>query len=106
MVLHEFAHQLDMLDGSADGMPPLSAPEQQRWQQVTQNAQAELHNDLRHGRHTLLDPYAATNAQEFFAVATECFFERAAAMRKREPELYALLRDFYRQDPATMFGGG
>mgnify|MGYP002623982290 CR=1 FL=1 len=101
VVLHEFAHQLDMLDGIADGMPPLAGKaEEQRWQQVMQSEQSRLQHDLRHGRHTLLDPYAATNSQEFFAVATETFFERGAAMRKRHPELYGLLSDYYQQDPA------
>ncbi|QDT47698.1 Protein MtfA [Symmachiella dynata] len=105
VVFHEFAHQLDMLDGVVDGMPPLAGKaQQQRWQQITRQAQAELHHDLRHGRPTLLDPYAATNAQEFFAVATECFFERSKAMRKRQPELYGLLSDYYRQDPAGRSG--
>ena len=52
------------------------------------------------GRATLLDDYGATHVSEFFAVATECFFERGRLMRKRHPELYEVLRDYYRQDPA------
>ncbi len=102
LVFHEFAHQLDMLSGSSDGRPPLAdAAAERRWQDVMQREQVRLQHELQQGRRTVLDPYGATNAQEFFAVATECFFERPRRLRKRHAELYSLLKDYYRQDPAS-----
>ena len=59
-----------------------------------------LRRDNALGRYTVLDPYGATNPAEFFAVATEAFFEKPTVLAKRHPELYAELRGFYRQDPA------
>jgi Mlc titration factor MtfA (ptsG expression regulator) len=56
------------------------------------------------GRATLLDQYGATNEGEFFAVATECFFDKPVAMAERHPKLYELLREYYRQDPAKRCG--
>ncbi len=101
LVFHEFAHQLDMLDGLADGRPPLANRNaEQHWSRIMQQEQFRLQHDLQQGRHTVLSPYAATNAQEFFAVATECFFEKPKQLHKRHGELYGLLRDYYRQDPA------
>jgi len=101
LVLHEFAHQIDMRDGEADGIPPLEPKTRERWQHVLQQEQSRLNHALRSGRPTVLDPYAATNAQEFFAVATECFFERPGALRRAHGELYELMRDFFGQDPAA-----
>jgi len=101
LVLHEFAHKLDFLDSRGDGTPVLEGPDQyRRWQQVMSEAFDDLRDNLDHGRVTLLDEYGATNPAEFFAVATEFFFERAKPLSRLRPELYALLRDFYRQDPA------
>jgi hypothetical protein len=102
LVLHEFAHQLDMQDGrEADGTPWLRSRSQyQRWQQVMEREFRQLEQDCEHGRRTLLDCYGATNRGEFFAVATECFFERPRELAHRHPELYEVLRDYYRQDPA------
>ncbi|HZT81944.1 MAG TPA: M90 family metallopeptidase [Gemmataceae bacterium] len=101
VVFHEFAHQLDMLDGAVNGTPPLgSRAEYQRWKEVMTREYTRLLDASGHHRATLLDQYGATNEAEFFAVATECFFDRPAEMAHRHPELYALLRDYYRQDPA------
>jgi Mlc titration factor MtfA (ptsG expression regulator) len=98
VVLHEFAHKLDMLDGYADGMPPLAEEARSRWAEVFD---AEL-DRLRSGSpDPVLRPYAATNLAELFAVATEAFFCAPAAVAAGRPELYGLLRDFYRQDPAA-----
>jgi Mlc titration factor MtfA (ptsG expression regulator) len=98
VVYHEFAHKLDMADGSVDGTPPVAAEDRQRWIDVcTREFEA-----LRDGRvDGLLDPYGATNPAEFFAVATELFFDRPVDMERHHGELYAVLRDFYRQDPAV-----
>jgi Mlc titration factor MtfA (ptsG expression regulator) len=98
VVLHEFAHTLDMLDGTVDGTPPLPRGAVARWAEV---CEAEL-DLLRSGEPGgVLDAYGATNAGEFFAVATETFFTRPVELRDQKPALYEVLRDFYRQDPAA-----
>ena len=101
LVLHEFAHKLDMLDGLADGTPPLDdQPQFKRWVETMTDEFRQLRSAAETGRATLLDHYGATNPAEFFAVATECFFEKADKLRTRHPSLYAILRDYYHQDPA------
>ena len=101
LVLHEFAHHLDGLDGEIDGTPPLESREQlQTWYRVTEAEYLRLLGQARRDEVSLLDHYGASNRAEFFAVATECFFERPHAMRQEHGELYAVLQDFYRQDPA------
>lgn len=101
LVWHEFAHQLDMLDGAIDGTPPLrDAAQARRWNRVMTAEYRRLVRESDRGRATLLDDYGATNEGEFFAVVTECFFDRPAEMRDRHPKLYDLFRDYYRQDPA------
>jgi MtfA peptidase len=101
LVLHEFAHQLDMEDGAADGVPVLARRgDYMRWAQVMEGEYERLRRDSALGRYSALDDYGATNPSEFFAVATECFFEKAGVLRKRNPELYDELKSFYRQDPA------
>ena len=103
LVLHEFAHQLDMQNGQeTDGTPTLSSREQyRRWQEVMTAERRRLERDCRHRRTTLLDCYGATDMGEFFAVATECFFEQSSQLSERHPDLYQILRDYYRQDPAA-----
>jgi Mlc titration factor MtfA (ptsG expression regulator) len=102
LVCHEFAHQLDMLDREVNGTPPLSSRAlAQRWQRVMTAEFAQLAADARRGRSTLLDPYGATNEAEFFAVATECFFDAPWQLRDEHRELYDLLGEYYRQDPAS-----
>ena len=101
VVLHEFAHHLDGLDGEMEGTPPLAGREQEKtWYRVTEAEYRRLVGSARRHEVTLLDHYGATNRAEFFAVATECFFEQPHAMQRRHEELYAVLRDFYLQDPA------
>jgi Mlc titration factor MtfA (ptsG expression regulator) len=101
LVWHEFAHQLDMLDRSLDGTPPLKSLDQRRrWQEVMTAEYNQLVADSESGRPTLLDEYGASNEAEFFAVATECFFDLPGPMRQEHPRLYALLAEFYCQDPA------
>jgi hypothetical protein len=101
LVYHEFAHQLDMLNGrTTDGIPPMATAEQaERWARVVGDHYRQLVDDCEQGRATLLGSYAATSTAEFFAVATETFFERPSAMRHGHPDLYACFRDYYRQDP-------
>jgi Mlc titration factor MtfA (ptsG expression regulator) len=105
VVLHEFAHQLDFLDGWADGTPPLKSRAQyQKWHDVMTSEYARLVKAAEQGKATLLDQYGATNPAEFFAVATECFFEKPVYMQRSHPLLYEVLRDYYRQDSAARFG--
>ena len=100
VVYHEFAHKLDMLDGAADGTPPLKdRAALRRWAEVCERAFLDLRQRLENGEQTYLDGYGATNEAEFFAVATEQFFNRPDVMLSHEPDLYDVLKDFYQQDP-------
>ena len=103
VVLHEFAHQLDSSWGRGDSTPVL----QDRstfvaWARVLQKEYDTLRSEVSRRRQTLLDEYGATNPAEFFAVATECFFQRPQEMLKEHPDLYQELRAFYQQDPASL----
>lgn len=102
VVLHEFAHKLDMLDGLVDGTPPLpDSAARRRWIDVC-TTEYDL---LRAGEGgTVLRAYAGVNPGEFFAVATEVFFDRPAELLAEKPGLYDVLRAFYRQDPAARAG--
>jgi MtfA peptidase len=101
VVLHEFAHQLDLEDGYVDGIPLLEAPSSTRvWARVLRERFEELRKKTLEGEPDLLSAYGATNRAEFFAVATESFFERPLELRERYPDLYGELKGFYRQDPA------
>ncbi len=102
VVLHEFAHQLDGLDGEMGGSPPIADRDlAARWEQVFQGEYEQLVQTVQYGGPTLIDAYGATNRSEFFAVVTECFFELAEPLRDWHPELYDLLKAFYRVDPAS-----
>jgi Mlc titration factor MtfA (ptsG expression regulator) len=104
VVLHEFAHQLDYLDGVADGVPPLRNRAQYRkWHEVMTAEYAQLVAESEHGRPRVLDAYGATSPAEFFAVATECFFEKPVQMRRRHPQLYEILKEYFCQDTAARF---
>jgi MtfA peptidase len=106
LVLHEFAHHLDGLDGEVNGVPPLASRAQyRRWHEIAEREYNRLRQQARRGQQTLLDEYGATNQVEFFAVATECFFEQPVAMRAECPDLYRILQDCYRQDPALWYSG-
>ncbi len=97
VVLHEFAHVLDMADGVVDGTPPLPDELLDRWVEVCTDAFDRLGRD----DSEVLDDYGAQDAGEFFAVATEAFFTRPVDLHCAEPDLYDVLRRFYGQDPAT-----
>ena len=102
LVLHEFAHQLDFEDGSTDGTPALDSGAQVRsWVEVLGRELEALRTAADAGEATLLDPYGAEDPAEFFAVATETFFEKGTELRRKHPQLYEELRRFYRQDPAA-----
>jgi Mlc titration factor MtfA (ptsG expression regulator) len=101
VVVHEFAHVLDMGDGLADGIPPLpSAADRARWQQLLQREYESFCARVDADEDTVLDPYGAESPEEFFAVASEAFFVAPRDMRDEHPALYELLRGYYRQDPA------
>jgi Mlc titration factor MtfA (ptsG expression regulator) len=102
LIWHEFAHQIDMLDRSTNGTPPLETQAaRQQWHDVMTSEFEQLRRDARDGRATLLDTYGAENEAEFFAVTTECFFDAPVELRETHPRLYELLANYYRQDPAA-----
>lgn len=103
LVIHEFAHQLDMMNGrSIDGVPPLDSREQlSRWLEIMRREHARLVTDCRRGRRGVIDCYGATNPAEFFAVLSEAFFERSHLLQAHRPDLYEVLRDFYHVDPVA-----
>jgi MtfA peptidase len=104
VVFHEFAHKLDMLDDILDGTPRLErgAP-LARWVEVCTEAFGALRAGV---ERPPLQPYGATNPAEFFAVATEAFFDVPIALERHEPKLYDVMRDFYKQDPAARLRRG
>ena len=104
VVLHEFAHVLDMENGMVDGVPLLvNQHAEELWSHLMHRELEDLRRQIDHRRPPFLNPYAATNVAEFFAVATESFFEEAPHFRKVKPELYEAFSGFYRQDPALKF---
>lgn len=107
VMLHEFAHKLDMREvGEANGLPPLH-PDMDRhaWTQAMKTAYQDFRRQVRHaearGLETELDPYAAESPGEFFAVMSEAFFETPLLLKEQYPEVYGQLQRFYRQDPAA-----
>ena len=101
VVIHEFAHKLDMLNGEADGLPPLHVGMDRRaWQAAFAAAYEGFCDALERGKDTWLDPYAAEHPAEFFAVLSERFFVEGRETKKRYPDVYDQLKLFYRQDPA------
>lgn len=105
VVFHEFAHQLDDQSGAMDGAPGLaSAAEARSWAEVFSTEYNRLIRRVEQGRPTLIDAYGATHPAEFFAVATEVFFEQPRTMRRVHADLYEQMAGFYRQDPAERPG--
>ena len=102
VVIHEFAHKLDMLAGeSEDGHPqPRPGMNAARWHEVFETAYEDFCADVDSGAETILDPYAAEHPAEFFAVASEMFFTQSAVQARDWPELYEQLSRYYLQDPA------
>ena len=101
VVIHEFAHKLDEEDGAVDGAPLLSdASAYREWATVLTEEFASLERRVRKNKNRVLDDYGLTNPPEFFAVATESFFEKGKEMQRRLPELYEQLQRVYRVSPA------
>jgi Mlc titration factor MtfA (ptsG expression regulator) len=117
VVIHEFAHKIDMLNSEADGHPPLfrkwHAPmDSDAWNDVFDTAYDRFCAQIdavsprkwaRFERDSLIDPYAADHPSEFFAVCSEALFVRPHAFEREYPELYKILSNYYRQDPARRF---
>ncbi len=100
VVLHEFAHQLDQEDGEADGAPILDSRSCYRsWAAVLGREYERLCQKEQGRRRSVLNKYGATNPAEFFAVATEAFFEKSKQMHNHSPELYEELKRYYKLDP-------
>lgn len=97
VVAHEFAHQLDDETPAMEGAPALQ--DYERWSAVMQK---EFERLRRHRRPPVLDPYGAESPAEFFAVTTEAYFQRGAALKKHHAELYELLRGYYLLDTAAL----
>lgn len=101
VVAHECAHKLDLLEGDMNGMPPLHrGMRASEWVESFQGAYDDLIRRLDGGEEPWLDPYAAEEPAEFFAVCTEMFFDVPGEFRTEYPSIYAQLAGFFRQDPA------
>ena len=103
IVFHEFAHQLDSSGAKGDGTPVLQSRSTYiAWARILQKDYNKLQREVRGNSGTLLNEYGAVNPAEFFAVATECFFEKPKELHRLHPELYEELKRFYQQDPAQL----
>ncbi|HEY9763202.1 MAG TPA: M90 family metallopeptidase [Trichocoleus sp.] len=101
LILHEFAHQLDQEDDQAEGVPILKhQADYAQWTQVMATEYEQLCEAVRQRRKTVLDSYGTKNPAEFFAVATETFFEKSKQLKKSHPALYEQLKRYYQLDPA------
>ena len=104
VIVHEFAHEIDFMDGEIDGVPPLERSKYHEWTNVLYREFTKLnHVALKNrdwGDYKFIGEYAATNEAEFFAVITERFFESPKSLKQKFPDLYNELKDFYRTDPA------
>ncbi len=102
VVIHEFAHVLDLRDGVADGVPMLASPrEREAWRSQLLPAYDWFCERTVCGHASSVDAYGAQSPDEFFAVASETFFVRPRALNEEQPALYRLLSGYYRQDPAS-----
>jgi len=102
LVIHEFAHKIDMRNGSANGCPPLPAElPAADWMKAMRRAYDDFCARVDRGEDTAIDPYASENAGEFFAVLSEVFFADPPLLRDEYPDVYAQFTRFYRQDPAA-----
>ena len=103
VVLHEFAHQLDSESGSNNGAPYLGSETNYRsWSEVLSRDFASLRADAMYRQQSVMDHYGATSPAEFFAVATETFFEKPWQLATRHPDLFSELFKYYRVDPRAL----
>ena len=102
VVLHEFAHKLDEENSGTNGQPILHAAGHYReWAEVLGREYRSFADRVSRRKNKVIDEYGLTSPAEFFAVATESFFEKAMTMQKRLPDLYEQLKKFYSVDPAS-----
>jgi len=102
VVVHEFAHKLDMLNGRADGLPPLHPRMNIRqWADALSHAYETLREQVAHHQRTRINAYGATTPAEFFSVVSECFFAAPDILNRHCPAVYLQLVQFYRQDPIS-----
>ena len=100
VIIHEFAHKLDVSNGAANGFPKLHANmDAAAWTEAFSHAFADFQHQCENGAHIGIDCYAATSPAEFFAVLSEVFFERPTSVQQHYPQVYEQLQQFYRQDP-------
>ena len=100
VVMHEFAHQLDQEDGTADGAPILEVgTAYTSWAEVFSREFLQLQKKKKKRKRSVFNKYGATNPAEFFAVVTESFFEKPKQFQKKHPELFEELRDYYKVNP-------
>jgi len=106
VIIHEFAHEIDFMDGEIDGVPPMERSRYHEWTSVLYKEFEKLNTVARKnrdwGKYKLIGEYAATNEAEFFAVITERFYESPQSLKKHFPDLYKELKQFYHVDPATL----
>ncbi|MBI2422102.1 MAG: zinc-dependent peptidase [Candidatus Hydrogenedentes bacterium] len=100
VILHEFAHQIDPMDGNGDWPPHLDGEAIDQWLDGFDCEYARLLKAVQKGSRTFIDEYGAEDPAEFFAVGTETFFNRPRRLQQQHPRLYDAFRTFYRQDPA------
>ena len=102
LVIHEFAHKLDMQNGSANGFPPLHAGmDSVAWEKAFSAGFEDIQQECDRNKNFGINCYAATSPAEFFAVLSEVFFERPHFLQQHYAAIYDQLRQYYRQDPLT-----
>lgn len=106
VIVHEFAHEIDFMDGEIDGIPPLERSKYNEWVNILYEDYRKLNTVLAKnrdwGKYKVLGSYAATNEAEFFAVVTERFFESPHSLKRNFPELYNELKSFYHMDTLVL----
>ncbi len=109
VVIHEFAHEIDFMDGALEGIPPIGFSKYGEWAATVFKDYKKLRKAVLRGgnlgKYELLGDYAATDEAEFFAVLTERFFESPHALKKEFPELYEKMKEFYKIDPSKLVKG-
>lgn len=108
VIIHEFAHEIDFMDGEIDGIPPIENSKYDGWVHMLGKEFNALHKISQKnrgwGKYKLLGSYAASNEAEFFAVVSERFFESPLSLKRHFPELYNEFMDFYQIDTVQIFG--
>ncbi|MCK9491931.1 MAG: zinc-dependent peptidase [Sulfurimonas sp.] len=106
VIIHEFTHIIDFMDGEIDGVPPIEKAKYNEWSRVLNSEFDKLNKvalkNKNWGKYELLGSYASTDEAEFFAVATERFFGSPDSLKENFPELYSELKNFYKIDPTKL----